>query len=126
VKNHLRILVVDDQPSILLTYQLVLQQQGYSVTAAPTCADALQHLQATEYDLLLCDLGLEDGCSGLEVIDFARTHQPGSASVLLTGYLSPEILDDAQQRGITVLHKPVPVHELLRTLEMVAANRTAA
>jgi CheY-like chemotaxis protein len=125
-KNQLRILVVDDQHSVLLTYTWVLQREGYTVTAASTYAAALQHLETTDYDLLLCDLGLDGGRSGLEVIDFAQTHCPGIAPVLLTGYLSQEIVDDAHKRGIALLSKPTEVHELLRTLKTVAAVRGAA
>ena len=125
-KNHLRILVVDDQHSVLLTYTWVLQREGYVVTAASTCDAALAHLESTDYDLLLCDLGLDGGRSGLEVIDFAQTRCPDIASVLLTGYLSPEIVDDARKRGIALLAKPTEVCELLRTLKTVAAVRGAA
>ena len=91
------------------------------MTAASTCTAALQHLEEKDYDLLLCDLGLDGGRSGIEVIDFAQAHRPGISSVLLTGYSSPEIVEDAAQRGITLLFKPVQVRELLRTLETVAA-----
>jgi len=120
VNHNFRILVVDDQPSVLLTYTLILQQAGYAVTAASTCAAALQHLGEKEYDLLLCDLGLDDGRSGIEVIEFAQEHRPRMSSVLLTGYSTPEVVEEAKQRGITLLFKPLQVRELLRTLEALA------
>jgi DNA-binding NtrC family response regulator len=127
VNNHqLRILVVDDQHSVLLTYTWVLQLQGYAVTAASTCAAALEHLAKSDYDLLLCDLGLDGGRSGLEVIDFAQSCRPGFTPILLTGYAGAEIVDDAQKRGIAVLYKPVQVDELLQTLDALVCTRGAA
>ncbi len=42
------ILVVDDEPYVLVTYRLILQQQGYEVSAAISAAEARQML--TERD----------------------------------------------------------------------------
>ncbi|MFB3815020.1 MAG: response regulator [Terriglobales bacterium] len=123
MKNRLRILVVDDQHSVLLTYRLVLQQQGHDVTAAPTCECAVEHLQQSDFDLLVCDFGLNGGRTGFDVIDFARAQNPHIASVLLTGYNDPEITQEAHERGVTVLNKPVEVPALLAALR--CATRTA-
>ncbi len=126
MKDKLRILVVDDQHAVLLTYTLVLQQQGHEVSSATTCEGAVEHLQQASYDLLMCDFRLNGGRSGFEVIDVARQRNPGIASVLLTGYSSPEITQQAQQRGVTVLHKPMQVHELLAALYHLTRTRGAA
>ncbi len=117
------VLVVDDEPSVLVTYRLILQQEGYDVTAAGTSTDALQALEARPYDLLLCDLSLEQKQSGFDVIATARVRYPAMRCALLTGYASKEIGDRALQNGIAVLFKPIDIEEFLQTIAKLAKEK---
>ena len=114
-----RILVVDDEPAILLTYTAILEQNGYAVTGAPSAGQARAALEKDSFDLLLCDLILEDGCSGLEVVEFARQRHPGIETVLLTGFADRETANEAAGRRVLLLFKPLEVSELLRTVELL-------
>src|ERR1051326_923695 len=105
------ILVVDDEASVLFTYRMILEQQGYAATAAATCAEALKLLEQREYNLLLCDLSLEEKHSGFEVFDFARGRYGNARCVLLTGYASQDAIDRAEREGISVLFKPIDIEE---------------
>jgi DNA-binding NtrC family response regulator len=126
VKHQIKILVVDDQHPILHTYLLILRQQGYSVAGAPTYSAALDYLKQENFDLLLCDFGLDGGRTGIEVIDVAQARQPGIVSCLLTGYLDPKITQAAEDRGVQVLFKPVQVGRLLQQLrELVRPTQVA-
>jgi CheY-like chemotaxis protein len=111
-----RILVVDDEPSVLLTYRLILEQQGYDVLVASSSTEARRTIEKENIDLLLCDLSLEERHTGFEVIEFARTRQPDAISVLLTGYASKDISDQAEQGGVAVLFKPIDIEEFLSTI----------
>jgi len=111
-----RILVVDDEPSVLTTYRMILEQKGYDVVAAPSSGAARRALEGGKLDLLLCDLSLEEKDSGFEIIDYARGQQPGLPSLLLTGYASREVSDRAQRGGISVLFKPIDIQEFLDTI----------
>ncbi len=111
------VLVVDDEPSVLLTYRMILEQQGYNVMTAASSAEAMQALHEHSVDLLLCDLSLEDQHSGFEVIDFARKHRTRVRSVLLTGYASKDISDRAEKNGVSVLFKPIDIQEFLSTVK---------
>ncbi len=108
-----RILVVDDEPSVLLTYQMILEQKGYEVVPAPSSEEARRALESEKLDLLLCDLSLGQKASGFEVIEHAQRCQPGLPSLLLTGYAGKDISDRAQRLGISVLLKPVDIQEFL-------------
>jgi len=108
-----RILVVDDEPSVLTTYRMILEQKGYEVVPAPSAQDARRVLEGESFDLLLCDLSLGEKESGFEVIDCARRRQPGLPSLLLTGYVGKNISDRAQRLGISVLFKPIDIQEFL-------------
>lgn len=109
------ILVVDDEPNVLVTYRLILQQQGYEVSAAISSEEARNTLQRG-VDLLLCDLSLEKQQSGFDVIHFGRTLDPKLQAVLLTGYASVEANERAEQENIPVLFKPIDIQQLLQMI----------
>ncbi len=116
MKSKPHILVVDDEPNVLVTYRLILQQQGYEVSAALSSDEAREALSGKQIDLLLCDLSLEKRESGFAVIDFARKKDPDMPTVLLTGYATQEAIDHAAELGIPVLFKPIDIKELLETI----------
>lgn len=113
--KKLSVLVVDDEASVLMTYRLILQQQGYDVLAAATSKEAIDALQGRRFDLVLCDFSLEQQHSGFEVIEVARRQDPDVPCVLLTGYATLETAEQAKQRGIEVLFKPIDIAEFLST-----------
>ena len=119
VNSKPQILVVDDEPNVLVTYRLILQQQGYDVSAALSSEEARECLAATRIDLLLCDLSLEKQENGFDVIDFARHKNPKMPTVLLTGYATPEANEHAEKLGIPVLFKPIDIKELLETISQL-------
>ena len=116
MKRKWHILVVDDEPNVLITYRLILQQRGYDVSAAVSSEEARGVLGEQSIDLLLCDLSLEKQENGFDVIDFARQRNAAMPAVLLTGYATPEANDRAQELGIPVLFKPIDINELLETI----------
>ena len=121
-----RILVVDDERSVLETYRMLLEDAGYRVTTALTSSDARSALQHGVFDLLLCDLSLEGQQSGFDVVEVAARRSTPVASVLVTGYATQDALVRANQRGIPVLPKPIDIDELLSTIsQMVRKNNNA-
>ncbi|MEO6119235.1 MAG: response regulator [Terriglobales bacterium] len=113
--KKLSVLVVDDEASVLITYKLILQQQGYEVVAAATSREAIAAVQAQSFDLVLCDFSLEQQHSGFEVIDVARKKNPNVPCVLLTGYATLETADQAKHNDIEVMFKPIDIAEFLNT-----------
>jgi DNA-binding NtrC family response regulator len=120
--DRFHILVVDDEPNVLITYRLILEQQGYRVSAAISSADARNTLSSDRVDLLLCDLSLEGQESGFDVIEYATRLTPGIATLLLTGYATPEANERAEKNGIPVLFKPIDIQQLLETISRLLRN----
>jgi DNA-binding NtrC family response regulator len=122
-KTHkYRILVVDDEPNVLTTYKLILEQKGYQVIGAISSAEARAALDSQELHLLLCDLSLQEKHTGFDIIDYARQRQPNLPSVLLTGYATVEVSERAAQRRVTVLFKPIDISEFLGTISAHLRN----
>ncbi|HLJ28301.1 MAG TPA: response regulator [Candidatus Angelobacter sp.] len=118
-----RVLVVDDEASVLITYRLILEQQGYAVTACRTSREAIQAVEKQDFDAVLCDYSLEEQHTGFEVITAARKRNPELPAALLTGYATLETADEAQNKNIGVMFKPIEIEEFLaRTSNMLRRN----
>lgn len=112
-----RLLVVDDEASVLLTYRLILEQQGYDVVACGTSREAIALLEQQRFDGVLCDYSLEERHTGFEVIAAARRMDSRLPAALLTGYATKETADEAASQGIGILIKPTVTEEFLAATE---------
>ncbi len=111
-----RVLVVDDEPSVLETIAAILQREGYQVLAASTVDEAIGYLQDGPFDVALTDLRLE-GASGLSLLATLRRQWPHVVTVVLTGYASLQSAIDALREGVfDYLIKPCDVDELKATV----------
>ena len=110
-----RVLVVDDEAAVLLTYQLILEQQGYEVVACGRSVQAIAAIEKERFDVVLCDYSLEEQHTGFEVISAARKRDPNIPAALLTGYATKETADEAAGQGIGVMFKPIEIEEFLAT-----------
>jgi len=118
-----RILVVDDEASVLITYRLILERHGYDVVACPTSRDAIAALERHEFDGLLCDYSLEEQHTSFEVISAARERDAALPVALLTGYATKETADEAASRNIDIMFKPIEIEEFLGTTERLVQEK---
>lgn len=92
-----RILLVDDDPSLLRLAQAALEGRGFaSITTARTAAEAMRG--AAEADLLLLDVQLPDG-SGLDVLRRLRERSARPAVVIVTGHGAEAVAAEALRLG---------------------------
>lgn len=124
-KRKYKLLVVDDEPSVLFTYRLLLEREGYGVTAVVSWREAMQHLASAAFDLMLCDLSLEEQHTGFELIDEARRTHAAMPCILLTGYANIDAAQRAEQMGVPVLYKPIDVKEFLNSIATVLRDTYA-
>lgn len=110
-----RVLVVDDEASVLLTYRLILERQGYEVVACGTSVKAIAAIEEKPFDVVLCDYSLEEQHTGFEVIAAARKRDAEAPAALLTGYATQETADEAANQGIGIMFKPIEIEEFLAT-----------
>jgi DNA-binding NtrC family response regulator len=115
VDRKYRVLVVDDEAAVLLTYRLILERQGYEVVACGTSVQAIAAIEDGRFDVVLCDYSLEEQHTGFEVISAARRRDSRVPAALLTGYATRETADEAASRGIGVMYKPIEIEEFLAT-----------
>ena len=100
---------------MLITYRLILEQQGYDVVACSTAREAIQAIEKQNFDVVLCDYSLEEQHTGFEVIAAARKRDPEVPAALLTGYATLETTDEAGNQKIGIMFKPIEIEEFLST-----------
>src|SRR5437773_1686413 len=116
MREQPKVLVVDDEESVVVTIKAILQLDGYDVATTTSGAQARAMVRDTEYDLVLTDLRLEDG-DGLDVLKAVRESYPETVTIMLTGYASLESAIQALRAGAyDYLIKPSEVEELRSTV----------
>jgi signal transduction histidine kinase len=110
-----RVLVVDDDASVLISIEGVLQLDGYEVLAVASGQQALDLVGREAFDLVLTDLRVDD-VDGLEILRTAFGHAPDTVGILLTGFASLETAVEALRDGAyAYLIKPCEVVDLRTT-----------
>jgi signal transduction histidine kinase len=116
MREQPKVLVVDDEESVVVTIEAILQLDGYSVATTTSVVEARKMVREVEYDLVLTDLRLEEG-DGLEVLKAVRESYPETVTIMLTGYASLESAIQALRAGAyDYLVKPSEVEELRATV----------
>jgi len=95
-----RVLVIDDDESVGLCIECILQTAGYRALFATTGKAGLEKLQAGSFDLVITDLKLPD-ITGLDVIGAVRQIDPELPVILMTSFSSIESAIDALRKGAT-------------------------
>ncbi len=108
----LKLLIVDDEPSVLYSLQRTLQSENLQLLTASTGRRAVALLEEERPDVVLLDVRLPD-MSGLETFDLLRQIDPRLLVIFMTAYSSAETAIQAMQRGaFEYLLKPVEVAQL--------------
>src|SRR5881628_775906 len=116
MREQPKVLVVDDEESVVVTMKAILQLDGYDVATTTSGVKARALVRKVEYDLVLTDLRLEDG-DGLDVLKAVRERYPDTITIMLTGYASLESAIQAIRAGAyDYLVKPSEVEELRSTV----------
>ncbi len=110
-----RMLVVDDEHSILVGMKRFFQSRGFEVDCAAEREEAEALLSDGHYDCVIADLCLTRarGADGLEVVSFVRNIDPRTRVIVLTAHGSPESEEEARRLGAAAfLRKPMPLDSL--------------
>ncbi len=118
-----RVLVVDDEKSILMLLEEALTQWGYQVTAAGTGADALVALRTEVFDAALTDVRMPD-MSGLDLLREIKKRDESIEVVIMTGYPTIASAVEALKEGAyDYLSKPLILDELRHVMQRLMERR---
>lgn len=122
--SGLRVLVVEDEPSLGRLIQLVLAQYTTEVTIVRNGQAALEAIARDRFDAIASDISLPD-MSGLDVIHHARTLAPASGIVAITGFVDVDVAVRSMKAGADdFLGKPFDAEILWHMLNKAVDSRS--
>jgi DNA-binding NtrC family response regulator len=110
-----RVLVVDDEESILFATREYFEALGFEVHGARELEEAEALLSHVTYSVVIADLRLTGiyGTEGLAMVAFVKERCPHTAIVLLTAYRTPQAEAEARRLGVdSFVQKPKPLPDL--------------
>jgi two-component system NtrC family response regulator/two-component system response regulator PilR (NtrC family) len=107
------ILIVDDDVEVRTTLLEALEDQGYSAEAVASGEAALARMAERAFPVVLTDLHMPGGQTGLDLIGAIRHHFPNTLCVLITAYATLDTSIEALKRGAyDLIQKPFRLAEM--------------
>ncbi len=103
----LTVLVIDDERSVRMGMRVLLEELGCQFVEACSVEEATQQAIASHPDVVLADMRLRNGETGIDAISSIVAAIGATPAVLISGDTAPDRLQEATRAGITLLHKPV-------------------
>lgn len=112
--SRVRVLVVDDEPSICKALEIALKRSGYDVMTVASGETATTLLRAEHFDVMLVDLRIPD-MRGDTIFEFAAATQPHlrTATLFITGDISERAQKMINACQCPTLHKPFDLNDVL-------------
>jgi len=112
----IRILIADDEHSLVEVYKKKLSREGMQVFTATTGKEAISIMKSQNLDVALLDIKLPD-IDGIELLNTLKRLQPTSEAIMLTGFGSVETAVKSMKLGAyDYLTKPCKLSELLTVI----------
>ena len=113
----MKILIVDDEPRILLLMRGLMKSNGYDVETAPDGPTALEIVKNGDIDVVMTDLRMQP-MDGMQLFREIKSFNPAIPVILVTAYASVETAIEAMKSGVfDYLTKPFKVDELVSCLK---------
>ena len=117
-----RILVADDDPSILRLVAEILKRANYEVDTAANGQEALAKIERTRYDVVMLDL-MMPGLSGFDVLARLPVRRPQPRFVVIMSAAPPDVIANAVSLNVfAALRKPFELGEIITTVRACIAE----
>ncbi|ADL08575.1 sigma-54-dependent transcriptional regulator [Thermosediminibacter oceani] len=121
--NKLKILIIDDEPSISRALKIALQADGHSVETALSGRVGLNMLKNCSPDAVILDLRLPD-IDGMQIIDKIKEFSDGIITIVITAFGDTKTAVEAIKRGAyDFITKPFDLNEIKLSLERAVRER---
>ena len=119
----LRVLIVEDEAAIRLALSGLLRREGYEVEQAESGDAAIARLANDPVDLVLTDLALGAGPSGMDVLRAAKEAQPETPVVMITAHDDASARERSRRSGaFAYLRKPFEPASFLDAIASAIAS----
>jgi DNA-binding response OmpR family regulator len=111
-----RLMLIEDDHLVREGLAMALSKNGFTVHTAMTAEEALQAIDQTPYDGIICDYHLP-GMNGLDFFKQASSHTNRSVNILITAFGFDQIVNRTTIQGIDAFYeKPFTVQSLITGL----------
>ena len=116
-----KLLIVDDEELMRKSLKTCLTIKGYEVETAQDSDEAFKLIEEFNPDIMLLDLYLQKGLSGIEILKRAKAMKPDLKVVMQTGFgEQKQIEQDCIRLGaLKFLYKPMRANEITEELDKV-------
>ena len=126
MQKKIKVLIIDDEPSVANALEMILQDNGYDTLVARNGREGLELARSQHVDVVVTDLRLPD-ISGLEVLKAFCEINPAGLMVLITAHGTPEVVAEATSCGAAgTLHKPFSPSDILSLITEALSKRVSA
>jgi DNA-binding response OmpR family regulator len=120
------VLLVDPEPSVIVTLKMILERDGYQVSTATSYAAATILLRSESWDILITELDLEAEALGLRLAGEAKSLQSHPAIFVYASYPNVERLRAALALRVDYCgFKPLEVDEIRKVVRLLLARNCA-
>jgi DNA-binding NtrC family response regulator len=115
--ESLKILLIEDEPSVSLGISYTLENEGYQVVSTDNGREGIRLFNQEDIDIVITDLKLPD-ISGIEVLKSIKKASPETGVIVITGYAEVKTAVEAMREGAyDYISKPFEPDELLIVIE---------
>ncbi len=112
-----KILVIDDEQSILETLQMFLEEKGLTVFTADTGKKGLSLFESERPQVVILDIRLPDS-NGLDILKTMMTYRLPSKVIMITAFQDMETTIQAMKRGaFDYIHKPLDINQVEKAVD---------
>ena len=114
-----KIMIVDDDPGLLLTFEGIMEDEGYDVVAAEDGYQAVEAAKANAFALIFMDIKMP-GMNGVQAYRAIKEVSPNSVVVMMTGFSLEGLVKEALEEGAyAVIYKPYSVEQIMDIVQAV-------
>ena len=112
-----RILIIEDEKSLKEVLTILLEEEGYEITAASNGLEGMDYLQNDIFDLVVTDIKMPKA-DGFEVLKKVKEISPSTIVIMITAFGTTESTIEAMKLGAyDYIHKPFKIDEIRHVIQ---------
>lgn len=118
-----KILLVDDEGSVLKTMGMLLESEGHNVVPCTDGQQAMKEVQSGDFDLLITDIRMAP-VDGMEILKRVHDEQPSLPIIVISAYSSDKTARQSMEMGCTAyIKKPFKIQEVLDAINRALSGK---
>jgi two-component system response regulator PilR (NtrC family) len=112
-----RILIIEDEKSLKEVLRILLEEEGYEITAASNGLEGMDYIQNDIFDLVVTDIKMPKA-DGFEVLKKVKEISPSTIVIMITAFATTESTIEAMKLGAyDYIHKPFKIDEIRHVIQ---------